>query len=487
MTKKPNILAIMSDQHAPGVLGCLGHPCVKTPHIDALAARGVTFTQAYCPYPMCTPARASYLTGLLTPQHNVWELGSMLNAAIPTWAHALRSAGYQTTIAGKMHFIGDEQLHGFERRISGEYHPYQRPFAYDPWLKPITDDYVMISSVQRAGPTDEPTRGELFDQSVYDSAMDELAYSSAQRKATGKPWAMSVGYFLPHAPYNVSKPWWDLYEGVDIPLPETPPTGALFESHIPEQMQGSRKWLGLSTDGATPQQVKNARRAYYAMVTKIDHMVGQLVKRLQELGELENTIILYTSDHGDNHGTHGMWSKLNFFQESVGLPFVLAGPLSDPGFQTQGTCHAPISLIDWLPTLLDLTGQSWPTPLPGKSILPLLKDPTQTWHDRPVISDYACGGTRVPIRMVRLGNFKACFAPPHPPVLYNLQTDPNEWHDLGQDPAHQSVIQKLEAVARQDGWNPQTLLAHIQQEKRVLDYLRSIEGGEKPVRPKAVS
>jgi choline-sulfatase len=482
---KPNILAIMSDQHAPGVLSCLGHPAVKTPHIDALAARGVNFSQAYCPYPMCTPARASYLTGLLTPQHNVWELGSPLSASIPTWAHALGSAGYQTSISGKMHFIGDELLHGFQRRVCGEYHPYLRPFAYDPWQKPITDDRVMIGSVQRAGPTDTPTKGEQFDQAVHDAALADLALMAAQRQSTGQPWAISVGYFLPHAPYNVSKPWWDLYDGVDIPLPDTPPTGRLFEHHIPEQMQGSRKWLGLSTDGATPDQVKNARRAYYGMISKVDHMVGQLVQRLKDLGEYENTIILYTSDHGDNHGAHGMWSKLNFFEESVGLPFVLAGPPRDPSFLTPGTCRAPISLIDWLPTLLDLTGQSWPLPLPGHSLLPLLKDPSQTWPTRPVISDYACGGTRVPIRMVRQGQYKACFAPPHPPVLYDLAADPHEWHDLGQSPAHQPIIQKLESIARQDGWNPQTLLAHITQEKRTLEYLRTVEGGENVPRKKA--
>jgi choline-sulfatase len=477
---KPNILVIMSDQHAPSVIGALGHPTVKTPHLDQLASRGVAFTQAYCPYPMCTPSRASFMTGLLAPQHNVWELGSPLSSGIPTWAHALRSAGYTTSISGRMHFIGDDQLHGFQRRVYPDAHVGVRPMAYDPWLKPIEDEHVMISSVQRGGPTPEPTKNEAYDRGVHEAALEELTFLSNQSKSDGKPWALHVGFIQPHAPFNVSKPWWDLYDGVDIPLPPAPPKGN-WEAHIPEHMRGSRRWLGLSTDGASDEQVKNARRAYYAMTTQIDAMVGQLIDRLRANGDLENTLILYTSDHGDNHGNHGMWSKLNFFQQSVGTPFILAGAGLTP---SPGICHAPISLVDFLPTLLDLTGQSsiWPTPLAGCSLLPLLQNPSETWPRRPVISDYACGGTRVPIRMVRLGQYKACFAPPHPPVLFDLKNDPNEWTDLGSDPAHQSTLAHLEAAARQDGWDPASLLIHIRQEKRTLDYLKGVEGGEKAAR-----
>lgn len=476
MSNQPNILVIMSDQHAPGALGAIGNACVKTPHLDALASRGVMFTQAYCPYPMCTPSRASFMTGLNTPQHDVWELGTPLSTGLPTWPHALRTAGYSTSISGRMHFIGPDQMHGFERRVAPDVYDQKSPSAYDPWLEPITDDHVMIKEVQQARPQQALTSNEKSDQRTHDASLQELSFLMKQRQETGKPWAHISSYMQPHFPFVVSQKWWDLYEDVAIEIPELPPDGKGYASYIPELMQGSRRWVGCSDDGLKDEEIRNAIRAYYAMITLIDQYVGQLIATLEAAGELENTIILYTSDHGDNMGSHGLWSKMNFYQESVGVPFIMAGP----GIAQNRKCEAPVSLVDWLATLLDMNEQRgegipWPLEPAGQSLWPLLKDPSQVWSDRVVISDFACGGTRVPLRMVRRGKYKACFGPPLPAVLFDLEADPHEWNDLGADPAYAPVLAELYECACADGWNPEALLTHIRQQKRTLDYLRQAE------------
>ena len=472
----PNFLIIMSDQHAPDTLGGLGHPAVKTPALDSLMASGITFTSAYCAYPMCTPTRASFITGKHTPQHGVWELGTPLGSDQPTWAHALRLAGYRTTMCGRMHFIGPDVMHGFERRVHPELASMggqQIPYAYGDWDTPQDDDHVMLGAVRSAGPTAEKTKNEEYDDGVCGAALrelDDIASSSDTR-----PWALTVGFALPHFPYRVSREYWDRYEGVEIPMPRTTPDGRSYEELIPEQVVDSRRALGLTTDGISDEEVRTARRCYYGMVTYLDDMIGRLVSHLGDLGLADNTWIVYLSDHGDNMGEHGLWSKLNFYEDSVRIPFVIAPPAYA---QSGSRCRANVSQVDWFPTLLELTGSDgWFEELPGRSLVPLIEKPSLTWDDRPVVSDYACIGTRVPMRMVRRGRWKACFAPGFPPVLFDIQTDSHEWNDLGSDPAHAGVVAELDTLARSDGWDPVTLRREILTHKRRLKCIARAEGG----------
>ena len=473
MPHRPNLLVIMSDQHAPDTIGGLGHPAVRTPSLDRLMARGITFTNAYCPYPMCTPSRAGFMTGLRTPQHGVWELGTPLDSAVPTWAHALRAAGYRTSISGRMHFIGRDKLHGFERRVCPDVGDMLVPYTYGDWDKPQGDDHVMLGALRNAGPTPESTGHERYDARVFDAAETELVRLVSE--ADAGPWALMVGSILPHFAYAVSQRYYDLYDGVDIPLPRVPPGGAAYEDLVPEQMRDSRKWLGLTGDGATDDQVRTARRCYYGMIAFLDELIGRLLARLEQLDAAGTTWVVYLSDHGDNMGEHGFWSKLNFLEDSVRIPFIVA---PSECLRSGALCTAPVSSVDWMPTVLELTGQgSWFEPLPGRSLLPLIADPSGTWPDRTVVSDYACDGTRVPMRMVRHGRWKACFAPGFPPTLFDLQDDPHEWHDLGGDPASRDVLADLEQVARADGWDPEELLGEILTHKRRLAFIRRAETG----------
>ncbi len=476
MSAQPNFLIIMSDQHAPDAIGGLGHPAVISPALDQLIARGVSFRNAYCSYPMCTPSRAGFMTGHHSTGHGVWELGDPLPTSMPTWAHVLRRAGYTTSIAGRMHFVGPDLMHGFERRVYPELGSHAL-FAYGNWDQPQTDQHVMVDGVRRAGPQAEVTRAEAYDTAVTDAALAELAHLTSA--APQKPWALHVGLYLPHIPYAIRQHYYDRYDGVEIPLPRQPPDGQSFEAMIPPQMQDSRKWLGLTSDGATPEQVTAARRAYFGMITCMDELIGKLVRKLDELGVADNTWIIYLSDHGENLGEHGFWSKLNFYEDSVRVPLIIVPPrCADPG-NPGAECHAPVSLLDWMSTVLDLTGeQANFEPMPGRSLLPLLADPTETWPQRAVLSDYACDGTRVPLRMVRQGPWKACFAPGFTPVLFNLEEDPHEWHDRGSDPACSPVLAQLLQAAHADGWDGEQLRAHIHRHKRRLDYIGAAERTE---------
>ncbi len=442
---KPNFLVIMSDQHSPDAIGASGHPAVKTPALDSLENRGVTFTSAYCNYPMCTPSRASFMTGLLASDHGVWELGSSLRSDIPTWAHALRGAGYQTSISGRMHFIGPDQMHGFERRVHPGLSKDTSPHTYGDWDKPQEDDHVMLGALDAADPQEEPTRGQNYDVAVTEAALKELEHLTSDED--GRPWALMVGLYLPHFPFKVSQEYFDLYDDVEIPMPRTPPDGKGFEELVPEQMTDNRKWLGLTSDGATEEQIRMARRCYYGMISHLDEQIGKLVTRLEATGKADNTWIIYLSDHGENLGEHGFWSKLNFWEDSVRIPCVIVPPRCEVAGQS---CAAPVSLVDIFPTLLDLTQTESPEGLAGNSLLPLLQNPSQTWPDRAIISDYACDGTRVPMRMIRKGPWKACFASGFPPTLFDLETDPHEWIDLGQDQAHGDLIQELSREAKAD-------------------------------------
>ncbi|MBT3379914.1 MAG: sulfatase-like hydrolase/transferase [Lentisphaerae bacterium] len=471
MPEQPNFLIIMADQHAPDAIAALGHPAVKTPWLDRLVSSGVTFRNAYCAYPMCTPSRASFMTGHMTREHGVWELGTPLRSDMPTWAHVLRKAGYATSISGRMHFVGHDKLHGFEKSVHPDRGAMLMPYTYGCWDHPQTDDHVMVKAITDAGPTENATSVEQYDTAVVDAAVTELSELVAHQDQ--RPWALMVGLLLPHFPYAISQPYYDMYEDTDIPMPRVPPGDQSYEECVPPQFVDSRKWLGLTTDGATPEQVCAARRCYYGMITSMDELIGKLLTHLEQSGAAENTWVVFLSDHGDNMGEHGFWSKLNFYEDSVRVPLVVARP-GDPN--AGRACHAPVSLVDWMSTVLDLTGEEAAfEPLPGRSLLPLLDDPTQTWPERPIVADYACDGTRVPMRMVRRGRWKASFAPGHPPVLFDLEDDPHEWNDLSGEAPSQAVLAELRAIACVDGWGEEPLLEEIRAHKRRLTYISTAE------------
>ena len=327
----------------------------------------------------------------------------------------------------------------------------------------------MLGAIANAGPTEEPTKGERFDASVTDAALEELSYLTSDD--SNRPWAPMVGLYLPHFQYAISRHYYDMYDGVDIPLPRIPPHGQTYEELVPAQLEDNRKWLGLTTDGASEDDVRTARRCYYSMIASMDEQIGRLMSQLHQVGAADNTWVIYLSDHGDNMGEHGFWSKLNFYEDSVRVPLVVVPPACA---NAGAHCHAPVSLIDWMNTLLDFTGQqSGFEELPGRSLLPLIENPSRQWPDRSVISDYACDGTRVPMRMVRRGRWKASFALGHPPLLFDLDEDPHEWNDLSGEDGAQDILDELHVIACSNGWNAESLTEEILWHKRRLKYINA--------------
>ncbi len=462
MPDRPNLLVIMSDQHQPEALSGLGHAGVRTPALDRLMDRGLTCTSAYCNAPICTPARASFLTGLLTPQHGVWGLSTPVRTAEVTFAHVLRRAGYRTVYVGRHHFIGPDVVHGFARLV-----PRRKGYNAPSTHYNETRAGVMIDPVRASGPTDAPEGHEAGDLVRTECAVRELERLAAED--TDDPWAMMLGFYLPHFPYRVSRPWFDAVPEAAVPMPRTPPDERSFEAALPAQLASSRRFLGLTSDGLDEADVRRARRAYCGMIGCLDAQIGRVLDALEATGQHENTWILYLSDHGDTMGEHGLWSKCTFYEDSVRVPWILV----PPGGRSPARCAHPVSQVDWMPTVLALAGESgWGEALPGRSLLSLVDDPRAPWPERAVLADYGYWGAPVPVRMVRRGRWKATFALHTRPVLFDLEADPYEWHDLGAEPNRRTLIQSLYEEACTFGWRPDEAARAVAAHRRRMHYLR---------------
>ncbi len=428
MTRKsPNILFIMADQLAPHFTGAYGHPVVQTPNLDRLAARGARFDAAYCNSPLCAPARFSLMSGQLVTRIGAYDNASEFPASIPTLAHYLRLMGYRTCLSGKMHFIGPDQLHGFDERVTTDVYP--SDFAWTPdWENAgarIGKWYHNMESVREAG-----TAAATF-QIDYD---EEVAFAAKRRifdyaRDGDTPFCLAVSFIHPHDPYVARPEWWDRYDPSSIDLPTTGP------DDVVEDPLSARIAAGIEADTQPPSdaEIRNARQAYYANTTFVDSKVGELVAALEEAGFAENTVVVFTSDHGDMLGERGLWYKMSFFEQSVRVPLIVAGP---------GVAHRAVpnacAHVDLLPTFLEiagLDGRATPEaadPLDGRSLWPLAtgaEDASDT-----AIGEYCAEMTSHPVFMIRRGGLKYVHCATDPPQLYDLSCDPMERENLAEHP-----------------------------------------------------
>ncbi len=430
MTKRPpNILLVMADQLAPQFTSAYGHPLVKTPHIEALAARGTRFDAAYCNAPLCAPSRFSFMSGQLVTRIAAYDNASEFPASIPTFAHYLKMMGYRTCLSGKMHFVGPDQLHGFEERVTTDIYP--ADFAWTPdWEladERIDKWYHNMQTVTEAGVAATTFQID-YDEEVAFFAKRKI-FDYARDKT--EPFCMVASFIHPHDPYVARQEWWDLYKPEEIDMP----------SHVlvpKEQDPFSRRVMDgieASSIALTDEEVRNARHAYYANTSYFDSKVGELVKTLEEAEMLDNTIVIVTADHGDMLGERGLWYKMNFFENSGRVPLIMAGP----GIE-QGTVPNACSLVDILPTMTDIaamTGTDIPEPgqpIDGRSLLPAaqgLEDPASE-----AIGEYCAEMTPYPVFMIRRDQYKYLHCDIDPPLLFDLENDPEERNNLTTDPAH---------------------------------------------------
>ena len=472
LTSKPNILLIMADQLAVPTLPFHGHPLVKTPHLSKLAQNGVVFDSAYCNFPICAPSRFSMLSGRLPHAISAYDNASEFPAAMPTMAHYLRHAGYRTILCGKMHFIGPDQLHGFDERLTTDIYP--ADFAWTPdWLKgpAYRPTGVSMRPVLEAGPC---VRSMQID---YD---DEVEYKGAQclydlaRAPKDKPFFLTVSYTHPHPPFVASQRHWDMYRDEDIDPPRVPP--------IPYADQDVHsQWLHVAHAqdiySVSPEQVLRARHAYYGMVSYVDEKIGRILDVLHETGLSENTLVVFCGDHGEMLGERGMWFKQSFYESSVRVPLIL----SMPKRFAPARISAHVSLVDLLPTFMDLAFNNQPPepvgPLHGNSLLPLLTGEEQG-SGRVVISEYSSEGVCAPSRMVREGPWKYIYTHGLKPMLFNLETDPDELSDLAGNKEHAQTEQRLHELLVED-WEPSEVHARILASQRERLFLAEVANTSK--------
>ena len=445
----PNILLIMADQLAPQFTGTYEHPVVQTPHLDTLASRGMRFDAAYCNSPLCAPSRFSFMSGQLISRIAAYDNASEFPASIPTFAHYLRSMGYRTCLAGKMHFIGPDQLHGFDERVTTDIYP--SDYAWNPdWELPderIDKWYHNMQTVREAG-----VAAGTF-QIDYD---DEVAFFARRRildhaRQGSGPFCLVASFIHPHDPYVARPEWWNLYNSQEIDLPAlvlAPDEQDPFSRRVMDGIEASTVTL-------TDEEVRKARRAYYANVSYFDSKIGELVTALEETGLAEDTVVIATADHGDMLGERGLWYKMNFFEHSARVPLVMAGP----GIG-RGTAPNPCSLVDMLPTLLEIaatSGRPVPElgqPIDGRSLLPAARG--QTCEDGEVIGEYCAELTGHPVFMIRRGRYKYIHCDGDPPQLYDLAADPGETRNLATCPNH-AAVQVGFAAEVKDRWDSAAL------------------------------
>jgi choline-sulfatase len=432
---RPNLLILLSDEHSPHVLGCYGDSVVRTPNLDALASRGVIFRNSYCASPLCVPSRTAFLTGQQPSATQVWGNDDTLRSDIPTFAHSLGAAGYDTALIGRMHFQGMDQWHGFGERLVGEVLPLY------PYLEfPLSPELAqgargpLPRSIQIAGPG--KTAYEAYDEDVTKSAIQFLR---ERTKIGTKPFCAVVGFVLPHSPFVCSKTEWDYYYD-RVSIPQLP---ADYFEHLHPAMQRWRK----VHEEVTTEEVRRARAGYYGLVTELDRQIGRILSELEEHDFARKTAVLYTSDHGEMAGEHGMWYKENFYEASVAVPLIA----SWPGHWAPTQRHEVTSLIHVAPTLLELAKAD---PLPeatGSSLLPLLEGQKAEWVDE-ALSEYAPDSVRTAMRMIRSGRWKLVHYDDQQPQLFDLESDPHEFKDLAGEAAYSQVREALMERAL-SGWS----------------------------------
>lgn len=455
MSKRPNILFLFSDQHARGVAGCYGDSVVRTPNIDGIAAKGVTFENAYCASPICLPSRMSLLTAREPHRQECWTNHDILPSGIPTVAHSLGAAGYRTSLIGRLHSLGPDHLRGFAHREIGDHSTN--------WIGGKAHDLGILDKAN--DPYRESLRNsgagqssyELYDRDVTAAAVAHL--ERLGREKDERPFAMTVGWLLPHAPYVCAPNLYDHYVDL-VPPPHIP---------MPADEHDHYAWWRHDRDIAdpTPEEIRRTRAAYYGMVDALDAMVGTVLAALEQAGLADDTVVVYTSDHGDHLGNRGLWWKSTLYDESARIPLIISWPGKLEGSQRRAQVCGHVDLTA---TLLDIANAP---PLPGsqgRGMLPLLRDEGAEWIDE-TFSEYVndgapswSGGRVTVARMIRRDRWKLIYHHGHRPQLFDLDADPLEQHDLAGRPAHAAVEKSLTQQVL-CGWDPDHI-ARMQEQRK---------------------
>ncbi len=467
---KPNILILMVDQLNGTLFPDGPAEWLHAPNLKALAARSTRFRNAYTASPLCAPGRAAFMSGQLPSATGVYDNAAEFCSSIPTYAHHLRRAGYQTCLSGKMHFVGPDQLHGFEERLTTDIYP--ADFGWTPdYRKPgerIDWWYHNMGSVTGAGVA------ETSNQMEYD---DEVAFNATRklydlsRGADARPWCLTVSFTHPHDPYVARKKYWDLYNDCQHLQPEVQAIPYDDQDAHSKRIFDANDWRSFDI---SDDDIRRSRQAYFANISYLDDKVGEILQVLEDTRQ--EAIILFVSDHGDMLGERGLWFKMSFYEGASRVPLMISAPQMQPGLQV-----TPVSNIDVCPTLCDLAGVSmaevepWTT---GQSLVPMGQGVERT---APVAMEYAAEASYAPMVSLRYGKWKLNRCALDPDQLFDLNNDPHELTNLADVPEHQGTLQTLRAKA-EARWDLDAFDADVRksQARRWVVYEALREGGYYP-------
>jgi choline-sulfatase len=453
--RRPNVLLLMSDEHKRSCMGAYGDSVAKTPNLDRLASQSIRFENAYCTNPVCTPSRASLMTGLYSHHLEAQDNTKPYLPTHKTIAHHFDAAGYMTGLIGKMHWV-DAQSHGFEYRL--EFNDW---FQY---LGPKTKIYADELGMRNSGSGqpeiddlwrdyDDPWKGHrdldsregsvavgrvslLEEKDHFDNFVAREAIRFLHNFGKGdRPFFLTASFLKPHDPFMPAARFAHMFSADQMKLPES--WGKADKATLPKEVQHSIDFNGPTPELRDPQEAKKRIALYYANLAQMDDCVGQVVRAVEVLGLENDTIICYTSDHGEMLGELGLWQKFQFYEGSCGIPLMIRVPGRQPG-----VCSTPVSLVSLSATLTDLTGIAQIAPNDGLSLAHYLRSPTSPRPAGPVFAEYGLS-SKQPKYMVRDGDWKYTFWVHDIPELYNLRTDPQELHNLAADPQYASRLNAL--------------------------------------------
>ena len=466
---QPNILIVMVDQLNGTLFPDGPAPWLHTPNLDKLAARSARFANTYTASPLCAPGRGGFMSSMLPSATGIYDNAAEFRADVPTFAHHLRHAGYATCLSGKMHFVGPDQMHGFEERLTTDIYP--ADFGWTPdYRKPgerIDWWYHNMGSVTGAGVA------EISNQMEYD---DEVAHLAGQklydlsRGHDDRPWCLTVSFTHPHDPYVARRKYWDLYEDCDHLAPDVPAMD--YDDHDPHSKRifDANDWRSFTI---TDEHIARARRAYFANISYLDEKIGTLIQILED--SRQEAVVIFLSDHGDMLGERGLWFKMSMFEGSSRVPLMIAAPGAEPGL-----VETPVSTLDVCPTLADLAGidlseiADWTQ---GSSLLPIASGAPRA----PVPIEYAAEATVAPIVALRDARYKFVRCSVDPDQLFDLNADPHELVNLADDPNHADALARLSQEADAN-WNLERFDADVRasQARRLIVYDALRQGGYYP-------
>ncbi len=430
---RPNILLLFSDEHSFRFFGHVseaegGEP-IATPTFDALAAQGTRFSDAYCQMPLCTPSRLCMLTGREVRGAGAWGNRSVLRPELPTLPGLLRDAGYTTCLVGKMHLGGTQQFAGFQYRPYGDLTGY----CGHQW-EPLTEakDNIRKRTSTAVGETMIP-ESRIQDEVV---AHETVAFlREQQHRRPESPWLLCAGFSRPHFPLTAPRRHLERFWPEGVTEPKVPAAGDAWDHPM---SVGMRK--GFRTEEIDRDEMIYARACYFACVSYLDEVIGDMLARLDRSGLLDNTIIVYTTDHGEMAGEHGMWWKNGWYEACTRVPLIVSTPQQRRGEQPPAVCRTPVALVDLLPTLTSLAGVEAPDGCDGANLAAVVAGDGEA-PERPIVCDALepRWGEGTEFRMVRRGRYKVVVFRDAPPLAFDLVDDPGEQHNLlgraGEPPA----------------------------------------------------